>query len=208
MVLRPCVKCGRPSEKFSLHCQICGHTRWWVIALSLFVGLISLLFGVAAFVSLPADFPPADRTKFNLVAGLFVLVGLAFLWLPLVSIKDSVKGRKTKKGTGPVQGADFFSGEARAKRSEARVYTEPEAPDSECYICGKAVHEGPNIEVVSIPVSGEADPWAAVQGSVDKIFSLKIVCVSCHRVFCRECGGEDCLEMGPDEALCPKCAHR
>jgi hypothetical protein len=194
MALAPCGKCGDSREKVTFHCQSCGHTQWGIIAVCIMGSLISLPFGVGALLSFPADLSPSDRITLNLVAGGFALVGLAFLWLAVISIKDSVKARKAKKATGPVRGEEIPS-------------RETEAPDSKCYLCGKAVHEGPSVEVVSIPISGASDPWAAVEESVDRVFALKEVCVSCHRVFCRECGGEDCLAKGADQALCPKCNH-
>ena len=339
-MLKPCGRCGRPREKFTYYCQFCGHTLtlWVLIAFSLLGGLVGIVLGVGAFVSFPADLPSATRTQLNLVTGCFVLVGLGLLSLSVISISDSVKGRRRKRSTGATRkerypfgevsargpeagrlvlpdlwafmaqgplvisrdasdqdlveeirqeaaerglGVGFFPPEEwdpppilfsqsnrefpivvsraqahmtkmglppqdrqelirtaavktnpltgtlffvfRAQRpvhtgeegptdvgqdSDGRLQSESDLQDSRCYICGKAVHEGPRMEVVSIPLSGGSDPLAALQGSVERIFARKLVCVSCHRVFCRECGGEDCLEMGPEQALCPNCAQR
>lgn len=147
---------------------------------------------------------------------LHLVMPRAMAYMREAGIPPKTPQELTRTGTvmpHPMTGLVFFvyrveqPMELKEKEAHAAEITEESDPDNECQFCGKEIHEGSGIGMMSVPVSGDEDPFEAMQKAAAQMLAVRKVCPSCSAVFCLECGRVEGGKHGKDLPYCPKCSQ-
>lgn len=77
--------------------------------------------------------------------------------------------------------------------------------EAKCGNCGRRVHEGAGVQVLSVPMDRVEDVFATAQKAAEEMLTERRVCGSCQAVFCLECGNAEGRRRGLGSTNCPAC---
>jgi hypothetical protein len=74
-----------------------------------------------------------------------------------------------------------------------------------CEFCGRVLHEGEGVSVLSSKKGSIDDVFSAAQNAAEKMLTRKYVCPECKAVLCLECGNHAGQKIGSGSTHCPRC---